>query len=261
MRISKFLILFISLTFTELFCHAQNPGYGGKKVFFEIKAINGLEGVAKGLNINYTLSRKKSIGLGFNYSTSKCAQIYKKEEYLVTDNGEKRLPERAKVTTASLNVNFKYFLNSMVKLPCPAGTYLFADLEAGYINISGSYYKSLLNYAGPGQDEIIHYTYNGLPFGSLQLGIGYNRFLLPWLTVGMSLSVQDNYYFPSLDAGSIPDRASMGVKKSYGTNLLGFSRIGDGDPTPGFDGTYKLKSPQSNYIGLSCFVTVGLILF
>lgn len=260
MKASKFLILFMCFSFAGFLSSAQNTGFGGKKIFFELKAINGIDGVAKGFNVNYSLSRKLSVGMGVNLSSAKYAQIYKMEEYLVWYDGKKKIPEKAKVTTTSLNLNVKLFRSSMVQLPSPAGWYYFADLEAGFINIDGSYYKSLIQNASSANDVLIGYSYKKLPFASMQVGMGYNTFLLDWLTLGASLSLHDYYYFSSLDAGTIPDRVSMGVKKTYGINLVDFARIGDGNPFSRYN-EFKYKKPQANYLGLSCFINVGFLLF
>jgi hypothetical protein len=257
---------------------SQNTGFGGKRVLLKTDVLNGVRSPFFSITGELLIARRFTLSAGYRATTGKYNQIYFMREYKTQDDSysysynnsdylpNKKLKDKATVTSRTLSVEARYYRSSVIA--APKGCFFYGTFNYGSVDITkGNYTQSLVedmyigssySYGSGNYKEDTYYTYEakGIRTWGLEAGWGYQSFINKYLTLGFKLGLNKTYF----NANTKYDEAIMsGVAKTYGPNLLrlsplDFSILGTSDQEQ--DGKIYKGS-----MGLAFYLQLGILLF
>src|SRR5687767_10113003 len=152
--------------------YAQNPGYMGKHFMVKMNLVNGVRPLYFGGDVEYAFHKRFTIGIGAGWQTSMYRQLYFQQ------SSPPIVSYQGMYTSASTQINstwvyaqLKYFFPGGL-MNAPQGLYLGLKAGAGSADIYSATGKAIET---PSSYPHTSFEVKGIPFGTYQIGLGYQR--------------------------------------------------------------------------------------
>jgi hypothetical protein len=268
-RILLFVLLFASLA---VYGQSKNPGFMGKKFIVKLNLINGIRPLFLGGEIEYTVQRNFSIGIGAGYLTSDYRQTFFREYYY--DDGSAISTQDyyyyrreitsplTKMNSTSFYLQCKYYAFNKVN-PAPDGLYFAAKVGLGFTNIESQTGRQID--VKLGSPAATSFTAKGVLFDFYELGFGYQKIIAKRFVIDATASFNLTNLNPGGSAES--RKYTSTLVPDFGPNTLWiypsqYAPKGAGQKYAGFNYEVEQYKPV-NYAwnaGLSLYFKIGILL-
>lgn len=234
--------------------NGQTRAYMGKKVLIRMDLIEGTSAFLTGISAEYLINRRVTIDIGIKSYDHGVNQIYNEGEYL-RDPGDLTIDDKAEVHTNAIRFGLRLYHGNLLSLPAPDGWFNYFNFSYGQLDVNkGAYYLLLTSAEGVNSfsdvpyNQMVTYEYQNINFYSLESGIGLQRLINKYITIGGTFGLA--YTRLILDNQGYTEKIISGVAKEYGSNLYALSFLNKG----------QSESIKSN-IGFSLNIQVGVLIF
>lgn len=262
--------------------NAQNTGYAGKRFLIHTDVLSGRDFPRINLSGEVLLTRSSSVSFGMSVYNRDVNQKYAESNYrtsypLLGDAGSSaitiinnpfdgrklNLPESGRIDEKTFYAGYKYYVQQS-GLPAPHGLFFSGGLSVSSMNMTGNYYRSLIQeleneleridrsyYRVYELDSRHDYNYNfyNLAFTG---GVGYTHFLTSWFLITAEVSAVYTRFDLTNELSNDDFLITSGMSHGLRTNTISapFNRSGKGRTGARLGG-----------IGISTFIRLGFLLF